>query len=89
MVAAHDPGQTIAEDISRTFKVAALTRSAERAISFMLALMDDTLREAPCMLDDIAWVTADCSSTAAEIPTEISLIFRTVDVIVSMAATTC
>ena len=54
----------------------------------MLPLIDDTLREAVCMLADSSRVTADCSSIAAEIATEISLIFTTVDVIRSMASTT-
>jgi hypothetical protein len=68
--------------------VATLTSSVERAISFMLLLMDNTLREAVCMLDDISCVTADCSSTAAAIATDILLMFATVEVITSMAPTT-
>jgi hypothetical protein len=73
---------------SLTLPVALSTNAAERAISLMLSLMRVTLSDAVCMLDDISRVTADCSSTAAEIDTEMSLRRETVSVMAPMASTT-
>ncbi len=64
-----------------TFLVDSLATFAAVAISFMLVLILVTPDAAVCMFDDMSRVTAFCSSTAAAMLPEMSLILLMVAVI--------
>ena len=77
----------MAAELSLTFWVELFTSSVTVAISFTLFVISLTLSAAICMFEDMLPVTADCSSMAAEIMDEISLILVMVSVMVWMAVT--